>query len=165
MHLCVCMSVCIQKAFQGINLYFTHAIPQKFPDLCKSMYLLLHENNHRLYSHTVKQVTPLPVSDIYSKAELGLSLKLLCYEAANNTQPTGGGPSVSVLLQSIMVMTKERNNGDFGFHCMDCLMSLTHPFCSSRRVPRSLVSSVSKVASRKRQGELTDQYNTLEEDI
>lgn len=70
------------------------------------MYFLLHENNHRLYSHTVKQMTPLPVSDIYSKAELELSLKLLCYETADNTQLTGGGPSVSVLLQSILVMTK-----------------------------------------------------------
>lgn len=65
----------------------------------------------------------------------------------------------SVLLHRITVMTKERNNGNFGFHCRDCLMCLTCPFCSSRRVPRSLVSSVSKVASRKRKGGLTDQYN------
>lgn len=104
--LCAWVCVCVKKAVQGIHLYFTCAIPQKFPDLCKSMYFLLHENNHRLYSHTVKQITPLPVSDIYSKAELELSLKLLCYETADNTQLTGGGPSVSVLLQSILVMTK-----------------------------------------------------------
>lgn len=82
---CVCACVCVQKAVQCINLYFTHAIPQKSPGLYKRMYCLLHGNNHRLCSHTVKQVTPLPVSGIYIKAELALSLKLVCYETADNT--------------------------------------------------------------------------------
>lgn len=94
MLLCVCMCVYVQKAVQCINLYFTCAIPQKSPGCHKSIYSLLYRNNHRLYSHTVKQVTPLPVSGIYINAELDLSLKLLCYETANNTQPMGGGPSV-----------------------------------------------------------------------
>lgn len=159
-----CFCVCAQKAVQCTNLYFTHAIAQKSPSLYKSMSFLLHGNKYRLYSHTVKQVTLLRVSGIYTKAELQLSLKLLCYETADNTQPMGGGPSVSVLLHTIRVMTKEREQRDFGFHCWDCLVCLTRPFRSSRRIPRSLVSPVSKVASRKRKVKLTDQCNTLEGD-
>lgn len=37
---CVCACVCVQKAVQCINLYFTHAIPQKSPGLYKKNLLV-----------------------------------------------------------------------------------------------------------------------------
>lgn len=152
--------VCVHKRQFSASIYVSHMQLPKNLLVSAKVYISFY-----MEITTDCIVTLLPVSGIYTKAELQLSLKLLCYETADKTQPMGGGPSVSVLLHSIRVITKERNNGDFGFHCWDCLLCLTHPFCSSRRVPRSLVSPVSKVASRKRKVKLTDQYNTLEGDI
>lgn len=162
-HAFVCAHMCVYKRVFNALIYISHTqFPKNFMVATIGIFFYVEITTDCIV--TLLNRSHHYLSGIYTKAELNLSLKLLCYETADNTQPMGGGPSLSVLLHRIMVMTKERNNGDFGFHCRDCLMCLTCPFCSSIRVPRSLVSSVSKVASRKRKGELKDRYNTLEQD-